>query len=597
MTKVREPRKLLGSDLAMVSRLLLSHGRRRIGWTMLLLIASAVAEGASLLLLAPLLHLAQGQAQFLPLSIPFPWAANGALTLRIGLSEALACLCAMVVTQSLLGRARSVVMSSLLGAVVNNVRLSLFDAISRTRWSYVSRQRTADLAHLMTADVDRIQSVTFSFLMLLQSLLAIVIYTAVSSLISPAMTLFAAVCGAAILLLMQPVRRLATTYGSRLTERRRQQHRIVSEFLSGMKVAKSFNAEKSYVAELSGELSSSQRDLTRFVRASATGTALLQVGNVVILAVFVFGAVKWFALPMTELVVLILVYMRVSPRFTAIQASMHELLVNAPALRAVEQMRADCLQNVEEAPAASGGLAFEDAITLDMVTYRYGSDQGGVSDVSLTAPARSVTALVGGSGAGKSTVADLVMGLIAPEAGRILIDGVALDDGNRRRWRDSVAYVPQDTFLLNDTIEANLRIARPQATQADLADALRAAGAEGLVDKLPEGILTVVGERGGRMSGGERQRIALARAILRKPRVLILDEATSSLDAENRALIMQSIRGLRDGMAVLLITHDPAMLEIADSIVTLEGGAVVETSQARLRIAERSRRNARTGSA
>jgi ATP-binding cassette subfamily C protein len=588
-------RSSLGADLALVSRLLLSLGRGRTGWAVFLLASSAVAEGASLLLLAPLLTLAQGEVQLFPVSLPAPWSAEGLMTIQFGLPEALACLCVMVITHSLLGRTRSIVLSSLLGAVVNQVRLSLFDAISRARWSYVSRQRTTDLTHLMTADVDRIQSAAFSFLMLLQALVAIVVYTAVSWLISPAMTLFAAICGGAILLLMHPVRRLAASYGSRLTERRKQQHRIVSEFLSGMKVAKSYNAEQSYVADLSGELSSSQQDLTRFAQASATGTALLQIANVVILAVFVFGAVKWFALPMTELVVLILVYMRVSPRFTAIQAAMHEMLVNAPALQAVEQMRADCLQNIEEAAGAADGLVFEDAITLDKVTYRYGVDQGGVSGVSLTAPARSVTALVGGSGAGKSTIADLVMGLIAPEAGAVLIDGAPLDDRSRRRWRDSVAYVPQDTFLLNDTIAANLRLARPQATQAELQDALRAASADGLVNSLPDGLLTIVGERGGRLSGGERQRIALARAILRRPRLLILDEATSSLDAENRALIMQSIRGLREEMAVLLITHDPIMLKVADSIVTLEGGTVVETSPASPRFPERSRRSAGTG--
>ncbi len=591
MTQGQNSRQSLGKDLVVVSRLLLSHGGGQAGWAMFLLASSALAEGASLLLLGPLLTLAQGQGQVFPVLIPAPWTEEGGIIAQFGLTEALACLCLMIVIHSLMARARSVVLSSMLGSVVNKVRLSLFDAISRARWAYVSRQRTADLTHLMTADVERIQSAAFSLLLLLQALVAIVVYTAVSWLVSPSMTLFAAVSGAAILLLMQPVRRLAASYGSRLTERRRQQQRIVSEFLSGMRVAKSFNAEHSYVTQLSVELSSSQQDLTRFVRASATGTALLQVVNVVILAVFVFGAVKWFALPVTELVVLILVYMRISPRFTAVQAAMHELLVHAPVLRAVAQMQADCRQNAEETLGEAGGPDFDHEIALDKVTYRYGGDQGGVSQVSMTVPARSVTALVGGSGAGKSTIADLVMGLIAPEAGVVMIDGVPLNDGTRRGWRDSVAYVPQDTFLLNDTIEANLRIARPQATQAELRDALRAASAEDLVDRLPEGLLTVVGERGSRLSGGERQRIALSRAILRRPRLLILDEATSSLDPENRALIIQSIRGLRHDMALLLITHDPAMLEVADSVVTLDGGVVVETSPIRLQTAARSRRN------
>jgi ATP-binding cassette subfamily C protein len=202
-----------------------------------------------------------------------------------------------------------------------------------------------------------------------------------------------------------------------------------------------------------------------------------------------------------------------------------------------------------------------------------------VSDITFGLPAGKVTALIGPSGSGKSTIADMLLGLLEPTAGKILVDGVEIDAANRRRWRDQVAYVPQDVFLLHDTIAANLRLAAPQASDDDLWTALRAAHAGEFVERLDHRLQTVVGDRGVRLSGGERQRIALARALLRKPSLLILDEATSALDWQNQSLIARSIDGLRGAMTILTIAHRPSMIAFADWVVAMEDGRVVEVGQ------------------
>ena len=173
----------------------------------------------------------------------------------------------------------------------------------------------------------------------------------------------------------------------------------------------------------------------------------------------------------------------------------------------------------------------------------------------------------------------MLLGLLEPTAGKILVDGVEIDASNRRRWRDQVAYVPQDVFLLHDTIAANLRLAAPQASDDASWTALRAAHASDFVEQLDQRLETVVGDRGARLSGGERQRIALARALLRKPSLLILDEATSALDWQNQALIARSIDGLRGAMTILTIAHRPSMIAFADWVVAMEDGRVVEVGQ------------------
>ncbi|WP_292102910.1 ABC transporter ATP-binding protein [Mesorhizobium sp.] len=204
-----------------------------------------------------------------------------------------------------------------------------------------------------------------------------------------------------------------------------------------------------------------------------------------------------------------------------------------------------------------------------------------VSGITFGLPAGKVTALIGPSGSGKSTIADMLLGLLEPTQGKILADGVEIGPGNRRFWRDQVAYVPQDVFLLHDTIAANLRLAAPQASDAELWTALRSAHAADFVERLEERLDTVVGDRGIRLSGGERQRIALARALLRKPSLLILDEATSALDWQNQSLIAKSIDGLRGTMTILTIAHRPSMIAFADWVVAIENGHIVEVGQYR----------------
>jgi ATP-binding cassette subfamily C protein len=200
-----------------------------------------------------------------------------------------------------------------------------------------------------------------------------------------------------------------------------------------------------------------------------------------------------------------------------------------------------------------------------------------VHDLDLTVAVGEVVALVGPSGAGKSTIADLMTGLLAPDSGRIAVDGVALDETRARAWREQIGYVSQDTYLFHDSVRANLLWARPGASEAEVRQALAMAAAEQFVDALAAGLDTVIGDCGATISHGERQRIAFARALLRRPRLLILDEATNSLDAHNEQRILEAIEQLRGDLTIVTIAHRIAAVRRADRIYVVEGGIVVES--------------------
>src|SRR5262249_39122341 len=183
--------------------------------------------------------------------------------------------------------------------------------------------------------------------------------------------------------------------------------------------------------------------------------------------------------------------------------------------------------------------------------------------------------ITGPSGSGKTTIADLIVGLIAPQDGMLLLDDVPLSRVDLARWRAMLGYVPQEALLIHDTVAANVTLGDPKVTAADVDRALRTAGARDFVATLPHGIDTIVGERGLRLSGGQRQRIALARALVRQPSLLILDEATTALDPQTEADICETLRGLRGSLSILAICHQGRLIEVADRVYRVDGGAVV----------------------
>jgi subfamily B ATP-binding cassette protein MsbA len=224
----------------------------------------------------------------------------------------------------------------------------------------------------------------------------------------------------------------------------------------------------------------------------------------------------------------------------------------------------------ETMPVIDGHLVFED------VYFRYEEDKPVLKGIDFDAPPGTVVALVGSSGSGKSTIAGLAATFLEPEVGRVLVDGVDLRNVLLASYREQLGLVFQDDFLFDGSIRENLRFARPSATDPEVEDAARKAYVTEFTDRFPKGLDTVIGERGVKLSGGQRQRVTIARAILADPRILILDEATSSLDTESEALIQRSLQELLRGRTTVVIAHRLSTIQRADLILVIEDGRIVE---------------------
>ena len=259
-------------------------------------------------------------------------------------------------------------------------------------------------------------------------------------------------------------------------------------------------------------------------------------------------------------------------QISSIGTQITEAFAGLDRIREIMQMATE--DQEDEAREDLGPLAGE--VRLDGVWFEYEPEVPVLKGVSLAAAPGTTTALVGSSGSGKSTLISLVMAFNRPTAGRVLVDGRDLESIRLKDYRSRLGVVLQENFLFDGTIRANLSFANPHATVERIREVSRIAHCDEFIAGFPDGYETIVGERGVKLSGGQRQRVAIARAILADPRLLILDEATSSLDSESEAMIQDGLRALRRGRTTFVIAHRLSTIQSADQILVLEGGEVVE---------------------
>jgi ATP-binding cassette subfamily C protein len=557
--------------------------RWRLALAALVSIALALAEGAGLLLLVPLLASIGLAVDDGPGSrvASMMTRAFAVLHLQPSLAAVLTVFVGLSLVHAVLYRTHLLLGPRLEQQFVTSLRTRLYAAIVSARWSYVVRRRTSDLVHAVTIDADRVSGAAYQLLTLLGNLAVSIVYVAFAARLSWWMTLTVGAAGLLVLWTQRGRTRHSADLGEAFTRANRRMFAMASQSLGGLKVAKTVGAEDRDVVLFRTMTAGVTEAYLGLLRAFAQSRARLDILSAISISSLLIVAVYLLKLQGAGLLLLVFVFARVMPRVMALQESAQLALSSLPSFRTVEALTRD-LEAAAERPAASDGerLHLEHELRLDRVSYRYASGSAPAVDrVSLVIPAGRTVAIVGASGAGKSTIADLIMGLIDPADGAIAVDGRTLDGATLRHWRRSVGYVPQDGFLLHDSIRVNLRWANPACTEEEMWTALDKAAARAFVEANPDGLDAVVGERGANLSGGERQRLALARALLLQPDLLLLDEATSALDSVNEQQILTTLARLHGRVTIVIITHRLSTIRDADLIYVMDQGRVADSGQ------------------
>ena len=540
-------------------------------------IAVALTGSISVVMLIPmldLLNISVGDSGMLhKLLQPF-----GALPYMQRAVVIIAIFVVLLLIRAVLNRFAALRKNQFLESYEKRLRHEIYLGITEAHWETISGKKHSELVNLMVTQTRQVRFCLQWMISLIVGLVSALMQLVIACFMSLPVTVLVLLVGATFLWMFLPFQKRSRSYGEQAVEVTKALHREIENQLGGLKEIRAYGVEQEQALvfeQISQEHYDTGLNLTRLrVRPQL----LYSVAAAVLIAFAFAVSVIVLDTGTAQLVVMVYIFSKLWPQFSSMQGQLQNIQAYLPAYEKIQEMLRELTADKDRPLETKAPIAFERQVEFRNVSFCYRNGQGEVlHDASFHLPFGSVTALVGRNGAGKSTAADLLLGLLTPGSGQILVDGVPLSGDNIRSWRACIGYVPQDPLILDATIRENLLRFHPNATEEDMIQALKQAMAWPFVERLDRGLDTVLGSKGLGLSGGERQRIVLARVLMGKPKLIILDEATSSLDYENENIIRDLIRSLAGETTILLIAHRLATIRDADRAVVLENGQVVQS--------------------
>ncbi|NTS39702.1 ABC transporter ATP-binding protein [Flavisolibacter sp. BT320] len=472
------------------------------------------------------------------------------------------------------------ILNPLKNKIVNRLRTELYEKVLHLPIGFFTEKRKGDVISRITNDVSEVEtSVVGTLEGWVRDPLTILVTLATLFFISYQLTLFVLLCIPVVGFVIGRISRSLKKGSAEVAHLNSESLSVLDETLSGLRVIKAFNAEpllRNRFFSINDNLVTAKNKIG-FRRDLASPASEL-MGVMIFTAILFFGGqlVLSDQLSLTGslfIVYLGLFYQLINPTKT-LSASFSNMARGTAAIERIEEIL-KTKSAVDDNPAGKTLDNFSTGIELRNVTFSYDGTPI-LKNINVTVPKGKTVALVGSSGAGKSTLADLVPRFHDVSGGELLIDGVNIKDYSLRSVREHISIVTQEPILFNDSIASNILLGKQDATEKDLEEAAKVANAYNFITKKEKGFQTNIGDRGTKLSGGERQRLTIARAIVKNPPILILDEATSSLDTESERLVQDAINNMMQNRTSIVIAHRLSTIRHADEILVLQKGEIVE---------------------
>jgi ATP-binding cassette subfamily C protein len=545
----------------------------RLSIALVTMVLGAVAEGFGLLMIVPLASVAIGGGEATLLRFA-PWAA--VLTPGQRFVIALLLFLAAMAARSLLLLVRDLQLAKLGTGYENSLRLRAAATLARRGWSFAAQVGQAGMQSLLLNDVPRSSQTIQSLQQAAVAAIMLLVQLALTAWLAPVLT------AVALLFLVVGAfssvgwNRRGARSGVEIVDRMRESTSSGFRLHAGLKAALAQGTVESFLEEYRSTLTRSSKSMVEATRDYSVARQLAALGSAVAAAALLYVGVRILAMPFAVLVASLILFARMSGPALALQQSLQRAAATAPSFAAIVR-RLGKLEPPSSASAPPPPLEWRE-LRLDDAGFDHG-DGLGLAGASLGLSAGEWLGLAGPSGSGKTTLVDLVAGLIEPQRGSLTVDGEALEGERLERWRRGLGYVGQDGSVFRDSIRGNLLAEGSVADDEALWEALRIVGLDTRVRAFPDGLDQSVGDRGSQLSGGERQRLVLARALLRKPSLLILDEATAALDSDSEALLLERLRALDPRPAALVVAHRQSSLAYCDSILPIQHAATTKVAR------------------
>jgi ATP-binding cassette subfamily C protein len=547
---------------------------RRTAVTVVLLIAAGVAEGVGLVTLLPILE-----------TIGSGGAENGSElaqvvtdTLRVvGIAPTLGPLLSLIVGALVVkGVFRWTAMQQVgytIAQVATDLRLRLIRALTNARWQHFVDRSTGTFSNAISYEARRSAWAYKHACAAFADAVQVLIYFGIALVVSWPVALAAPVVGGGILYVLRGFVHASRDAGQRQTNAMETMVHRLGELLPNLKPVKAMardTALTSLIEEEAWQYNEAEQGAVQAYEVTASFREPIIAG---VLALGLYGALTVGGMALSIVLTLALVFYRLMLAVGSLQRKYQDMATGESAFWSLIGKIHDAEADAEPDPGAAPAPSLADAIEYRNVRLAY-RDTEVLRNVSLTVPAGRLTTFEGPSGAGKTTLVDAMSGLLRPTQGTITVDGTPLGDIGLRSWRQQIGYVPQELALLHDTVARNVTLGDDSIPRSQVAEALRAAGAWSFVSDHPDGLDRVVGDQGGRLSGGQGQRLMIARALVHRPQLLILDEATTGVDPETEAEIFETLRELLGDLTIVVISHQSAVEKIAEVRYEVANGSV-----------------------
>lgn len=531
------------------------------------LLAAGLAEGFSLSALLPTIDIAVGGAvDNHPLGHYYATALG-----VFDLSPELHIMLLVIVLGVLIKSALLLLANREVGYTVAGVaaifRTRLIDALMRSEWQYIARKRSGALTNAVATEAFRAASAFEYAARAMSVALQAAVYTVVALMVSWNATLLALLAAAGLMWALRILLHVSHQAGARQTILMRKLVGDLNDFLGAIKGLKAMGRD-SVADDVLKSTAAEIRTATRREVISKEALRALQEPLLACLAAAgLYLSLTLFALALAEVMVLVFLLVRVVGLFNKLQRQIQLVLAQVPAFEAIEAAINEA-HDAREHESGNIAARMDTTIRLCNLTLAYGETIV-LSRFNASFYGKQLNVLVAPSGAGKTTLLDALCGMTPVSGGEILINNTPFAEIDLKQWRSHIGYVPQEAVLLHDSILANITLGGPALGEREARSALKQVGMLNYVEQLPAGLHTTVGERGNAFSGGQRQRLAIARALAHAPNLLILDEPSSALDARSAAEITDLLKSLAASVTVLVASHHPALIRAADNLVDL----------------------------
>lgn len=551
--------------------LLLGHRPKKLLAVFFLTLLQGLGSGFSVVLLIPLLELlgpstSGGGGRLAEFFNTLSVKTGVALSLETILLAYVAILSLM----AFLNYINSVANSAYQQTFIYDLRRRLFRKIIMADWPLLNNKSKTNHLQVLTNEVPALANFYFFLIRLFISLIMTASYIVFALLISVKFTLLITAVGILLFFLLRKYLYKAFDLGEEQLEQYNRLLKYIDDFWQSIKIAKVHSSEQFYYDKFENASSSLLDIEFRMEKNYALPNLISRLSGVLVLVLVVYLGYRFDQVPLTSFFILIVLFARIYPQFTSINTDVNIILSNLPSVKLVMQLDDDFPEPVFEPAPLKVEPLLKKEMAIRNLTFAYPGAEPVLKNFSASISAFSMTGIVGESGIGKTTFIDLVAGLQKPLSGEISIDGIIPDESFRNRWKKSIGYLPQDAFFIDGTLRENLVWDSSQAVaDAEITSVLEQVNALHLVERFGKGLDEFISNYAFHFSGGERQRLALARVLLRRPELLLLDEATSSLDAENEELIMQVLSRLSKQVTIIFVTHRSSVLPWFQQVIRI----------------------------